>query len=193
MRPVLSARFAPAALVALVLPLAACDSGPSVSATNATQAEVQEKVAAATAGEGVTIQPGRWEGAMTMHEMDMPGLPAAAKAQMQAQMKRTTSFANCVTPEDVKEQRAFFTGDDDKSCKYDHFNMAGGKVDAAMSCNRADQGKMAMTMTGSYSPESYQMDMATRMEGTGPMSGMSMKMSVAAKRVGVCKGTPDEL
>ncbi len=193
-RPRFALSFAPAAtLVALALPLAACNQAPSVSATNATQAEVQAKVAAATGGEGVSIQPGRWEGAMTMHEIDMPGLPAAARDRMKAQMSRSTKFVSCVTPEDVKAQKAFFTGDKDSSCKYDHFNMAGGKIDAAMHCNRGPGGNMAMTMSGAYAPDSYNMDMTSKAEGSGPMGAMSMKMSVAAKRVGACTGGKDEL
>lgn len=178
---------------ALVLPLAACNQGPSVSATNATQAEVQEKVAAATGVDAVLVNPGRWEGKMTMHDLDMPNLPAAAKEQMKASMSHETSFVSCVTPEDVKKQKAFFTGDkDDKSCKYDHFTMAGGKIDAVMHCDRGDAGKMTSAMSGSYSPDSYSMTMDSKAEGKGPMGAMTIKMSVAAKRVGECRGTQDE-
>lgn len=176
---------------ALILPLAACNQSPSVSATNATQGEVQEKVAAA--GGGVMVNPGRWEGKMIMHDLDMPNLPAAAKEQMKASMNRETSFISCVTPEDVKKQKAFFTGDkDDKSCKYDRFTMAGGKIDAVMHCDRGAAGKMASTMSGSYSPDSYNMTMDSKAEGKGPMGAMTIKMSVEAKRVGACKGTKDE-
>jgi hypothetical protein len=120
-------------------------------------------------------------------------MPAAAKAQMRAAMSRNTRFVNCVTPEDVKAQKAFFTGDpDDKSCKYDHFNLAGGKIDAAMTCNRKGAGKMAMTMSGQYGLQSYHMDMSSKAEGAGPMGAMTMKMSVEAKRVGACRGGKDE-
>lgn len=188
-------RNSPFIWIAALLPLAACDKGgPTVSATNATQAQVQEKVAAAVGdGAGVTVEPGRWEGAMTMHEIDIPNMPAAAKAQMRAAMSRNTRFVNCVTPEDVKAQKAFFTGDpDDKSCKYEHFNLAGGKIDAAMTCNRKGAGKMAMTMSGQYGPQSYHMDMNSKAEGAGPMGSMTMKMSVEAKRVGACRGDKDE-
>jgi hypothetical protein len=194
MRPSLTLPI-PALIAALVLPLAACNKAPEVSATNATQKEVGQKVAAATAGSGgVMVQPGRWEGTYTMHEIEMPGLPPQAATAMKAQMGAGHSFVNCVTPEDVKAEKVFYTGDDDKSCKYDHFTLGGGKLDATLTCNRARQGKMAMTMTGSYSPEAYHMDMAAKMEGApGPAGAMTMKMSVEAKRVGACRGTKDEL
>lgn len=184
------------ALIALaaLLPLAACNQSPTVSATNATQGEVQEKVAAAIGKEAAMVQPGRWEGSMTMHELDLPSMPASVKAQMKARMSAARPFVSCLTEEDVKQQKAFFTGDaNDKSCKYDHFSLAGGKIDAAMNCDHGDSGKMVMTMTGQYAPDSYQMDMSTKAEGSGPMAGMTMKMTVTAKRVGACTGAKDEL
>lgn len=177
-----------------LIPLAACDSGPTVTATNATQKEVQEKVADAVGGDAQMVEPGRWEGAMTMHEIDIPNMPAAAKEQMRKEMGGAKSFVSCVTPEDVKAQKAFFTGDeDDKSCKYDHFTLTGGRIDAALSCDQGGRGKMRMTMTGSYAPQSYRMDMASKAEGAAPMGAMSMRMTVEAKRVGACRGTKDEI
>lgn len=183
-----------AALIAaaLLLPLGACNKEPEVSATNATPAEVQKKVAEA-GGTEVMVQPGRWEGAMTIHEMDMPGLPPQAKEQMKTQIGQARSFVSCVTEEDVKKQKAFFTGEeDDKSCKYDHFSLAGGKIAAAMKCDRGDA-KMTMNMTGAYTPDTYRMEMASKAEGGGPMGAMTMKMTVEGKRVGACRGTNDEL
>lgn len=177
---------------ALLLPLAACDKGPTVAASNATQAEVQEKVAAA-GGSEVMVQPGRWEGAMTIEEMDVPNMPAEAKAQMKAQAGGPKPFISCVTEEDVKTQKAFFTAED-KNCKYDRFVMAGGKVAAVMNCDQGGGAKMHMEMNGTYSADEYQMRMSSKVEGgNAPMGAMSMKMAVAAKRTGQCKGTPDEL
>lgn len=199
MRPSLTApipnRLIAVAAAALVLPLAACSKGPEVSATNASTKEVAEKVAAATGGEAI-IQPGRWEGTYTMHDMEIPGManmPPAAREQMKAQMQQTRQFVNCVSEEDVKKQKAFYMGDENKNCTYDHFTMGGGKIDAAMTCNSGREGAMAMTMTGSYSPDSYRMDMTGKGQGAGPTAGMNMKFSVEARRVGACKGTKDEL
>ena len=86
-----------------------------------------------------------------------------------------------------------FTGQDstNKSCRYDHFTMAGGKIDSAMSCDMPPA-KMAMTMTGRYSPDSYHMDAATTTTGASPAGSMSMSMTIEGKRVGACRGTPDE-
>lgn len=182
-------------VIALTLPLAACGSGgPSVSATNASTAEVEAKVAAAT-GSGDMISPGRWEGKLTMHDMKMPNmdkLPPAVREQMTSRMAAGKPFVSCVTEEQIKAKHGLFTGNDaNKNCRYDHFTMAGGKIDSAMNCTMPNA-TMAMTMTGTYSPDAYHMDAASTTTGTSPAGGMSMSMTIEAKRVGACQGTPDE-
>lgn len=182
-------------LAVLAVPLAACGSGgPTVTATNASAAEVQAKVAAANDG-GAMISAGRWEGSMTMHDLQMPNmdrLPPAARDQMMARMAAGKPFVNCVTEEQIKARHGIFTGNEaNKSCRYDHFTMAGGKIDSAMSCDMPTA-RMAMKMTGTYAPDSYHMDAATTTTGAGAAGGMSMSMTIDAKRVGACHGTPDE-
>ncbi|MCW2393812.1 MULTISPECIES: DUF3617 domain-containing protein [unclassified Sphingobium] len=170
-----------------LLVLSGCDSGPNVSATNATPEEVQQQVAAA-GGDGVMVSPGRWEGQMTVQEIEMPGLPAEARDHMKAQMGAGRSFTSCVTEEDVKEQKAFFTGEHDKSCKYDHFTMKNGKISALLKCDGGAQGRMEMKMDGEYAPDRYRMEMASKAQGGDAAGEMTMKMTVDAKRVGACKG-----
>ena len=177
--------------LAPMMVLAACNSSPTVTATNATGSEVEAKVAAA-GGAGAFMSPGRWEGAMKMDMMDMPGmdnLPPEMKAKMQARMNQPRPFVTCLTPEEAKSPKGRFFGDQEKSCKYDRFNMGGGTIDAAMTC---DEGgiKRSMTMTGTYSPDAYAMTMTAQGQGAGPGAG-SMKMSIAAKRAGECTGKED--
>ena len=123
----------------------------------------------------------------------MPGMPPEAAAQMKAAMAKNGSheFTTCLTEEDVKQPKGkFFTGND--QCRYDHFNMSGGKIDAAMSCKAEGAGTQVMTMTGTYSPESYSMQMSMKADGMpGPTSGMTMKMQVDSKRLGACKANSD--
>lgn len=182
-------------LAALALPLAACGSGGStVTATNASAAEVEAKVVAANDG-GAMISPGRWEGSMTMHDIQMPNmdkLPPAARERMIARMGAGRRFVNCVTEEEIKARHGVFTGNEaNRNCRYDHFTMAGGKINSAMSCDMPPA-KMAMKMSGTYSPDSYHMDAASTTTGAAAGGGMSMSMTIDAKRVGGCRGTPDE-
>jgi len=62
--------------------------------------------------------------------------------------------------------------------------MGGGKIDIQMACDR-EGSTMKMNMTGTYTPTSYAMDMASTASG-GAQEGMSMKMHVDSNRVGEC-------
>lgn len=180
-------------LTTVLMPLAACSAGgPTVAVTNASSAEVQAKVAAATGGADM-MSPGRWEGMMTMHDMKMPKLPPDQQAKLAGKMGSAQPFVVCVTAEDVKAKRAFFTGnkDDDKNCTYEKFTMGGGKIDAAMTCKN-DDGAMKATMTGSFSADRYHMDMASTTDSSSPYSAMSMTMTVDGKRTGACRGTENK-
>lgn len=170
-------------LAAPVLLLCGCDKG--VDMKNASASEVADTVKEATA-DGQFVSPGRWESTMTMVDMSMPGMPPEAQAQMKGIMGKPKTFTSCLTEADAKKPREdFFSGGDSK-CRYEHFTMSGGVIDAAMICN--DQGGVrTMTMKGSYAPERYQMAMTAKSSG-GPGGGMSMKMEMDAKRIGACTG-----
>jgi len=165
------------------LALAACDSSPKVEATNATGAEVAQKVKES----GVTdqfISPGNWQMAMKINEMTMPGLPPQAAERMKGMMGQGHSFNECLTEADVKKPKEGMFSGGDKECKYDHFAMGGGKIDITMSCG--GQQPRTMEMHGTYSPNAY--DMAVSSNGTGKSGpgAMSMKMEMHAKRIGEC-------
>jgi maltoporin len=87
----------------------------------------------------------------------------------------------------VKKPKEDFFGAD-KSCRYDHFTMGGGKIDIAMVCKQENMTNTT-TMSGTYTPTTYSMDM--NMNGSGPQQGMTMKMHVDAQRVGECTGKED--
>jgi len=171
-----------AMLIALALPLVACGSGPSVDEKNASVEEVAEKVREASRGDQF-IRPGKWLSSMTIEEMNMPGMPPEAAEQMQRMLAQSQSSESCLTAEQVKQPKEeFFSGNE--NCRYDHFRMGGGKIDAAMRC-QASGSTQLMQMTGNYSPDSYEMRMQSKVEG-GPGEGMTMRMKVEAKRTGEC-------
>lgn len=167
----------------LPLVLAACNSGPTVTAKNASVEEVSNKVAAAQ-GAGNFISPGHWDSKITITNLDMPGMkkmPPEAVKMMKDKMSKPQEFASCVTEADVKSPKAGMFGGD-KSCRYDHFTMAGGSIDAKMTCEQAGQ-KREMTIKGSYSADSYHTEVSS--DG-GP--GGKMSAVVDAKRAGECTG-----
>jgi hypothetical protein len=169
--------------------LAACNSSPTVTANNATPKEVQDKIAAA--GDVQMISPGRWEGVTHITEMKMPGLPPEVQARL-ATTRGDQKTVHCVTAEEVKASKASLLGDMGGDCKYDHFAMGGGKIDGTATCHSDGGGTMKTTVSGSFSADSYHLDV--RAEGTGAKAtdNMTLAMSSDAKRVGDCRGTPDE-
>ena len=171
-------------LVAPALLLCGCNKG--VDMKNASASEVADKVKAATA-DGQFVSPGRWESTMTMIDMTMPGMPPEAAARMKGMMGKPRTFTSCLTEAEAKRPKEdFFSGGDGGNCRYDHFTMSGGTIDAAMSCKEAGAMR-TMTMKGTYSPDHYHMAVAATGNG-GAAGGMSMKMEMDAKRTGACTG-----
>ena len=175
-------------IVSACAALAACNSGPNVSATNASTAEVAAKVKAAGLGTSF-VSPGRWQTTMTIDDMTMPNTPPQVAAQMKAHMGTGRSFTSCLTPEEAKRPREDFFAKGAGNCRYDRFALGNGKIDAALSCAE-DGATRTMTMNGTYSPDSYQMAMTSQGGGAGrsPAAGMSLKMHLDAKRTGSCTG-----
>ena len=169
------------------LPLAACNSSPSVEAKNATVAEVAAKVAAA-GGADSFVRAGKWSSTMTMDEMSAPGMPPQAAAQMKQMMGHSRTSESCLTPEQAKKPKPDFFSGKDNGCRYDNFTMAGGKIDMTMRCSggHAMGAGTTMHMTGTYAPGEYHMAMETHADTGTKVGAMVMKMHIDAKRIGEC-------
>ena len=170
------------------LPLAACNSSPTVEAKNASVAEVAEKVDK-VGGVDEFLRPGKWLTKATLEELSAPGMPPGIADNMKAMMAKKPGTESCMTQADARKPRTDFFGGN-KNCRYDHFKMGDGKIDAKMRCT-AGGGTQVMTMAGDFSPEEYHMAMTTEMDrgASGPagaMGSMTMKMRVEGKRVGEC-------
>jgi hypothetical protein len=173
-------------LIACAMPLAACNKQPEVHAYNASVEEVASKVRS-VAGEQALIRPGEWESSTTVEEMSIPGMPAQVQERMKKMMasQQMHSFKSCVTEADVKRPKAgFFTGKNNE-CRYDRFNMSGGKIDAVMHCSGKD-GEQTMTLAGTYAPEKYDIHMQMVHKGVEADEVMTMKAHTISRRVGEC-------
>ena len=166
--------------------LAACNNGPSVSEKNAKPSEVANAVAAA-GGSEVLMRPGKWETTMKMDMSGMPGManmPPEVAKQMQAAMNRTVTTSSCLTPDQVKKPGPEVFAGADKRCTYDHFQMAGGKIDAKMTCKEGGTSS-TMTMTGTYSADHYTAQNSVEVSDSSG-HGMVTKATIDARRVGDC-------
>jgi Protein of unknown function (DUF3617) len=175
-------------VAAAAVALGACNKSPKVDEKNATPAEVANAVRESGVANGMFLRAGEWRIMSTLDEMSMPGMPPEA----QAEMKRVTAtqqdrgFQYCLTPEEAKEPRGkFFGGKEANNCRYDHFTMGNGKIDAEMRCPGEPSGQMVMTMNGTYSPDAYSTKMSMEVQG-GHEGTMTMKLHSDAKRIGEC-------
>lgn len=171
-----------ALLISLAVPLAACGS-PTVDEKNASVEEVSEKVREASRKDGL-VRPGKWVSTVNIERMDLPGVPPQQAEQMKRMVEQSHTTETCLTPDEARQPQGDFFGGNE-NCRYDHFRMGSGKIDAEMRCTQAGATQV-MEMAGTYSPEAYQMRMKSRAEGAG--EGMTMQMKVEAKRVGECTG-----
>jgi hypothetical protein len=182
-------KHAAALLIACIVPLAACNKGPEVHEKDASVAEVAQKVREAGADQSF-VRPGLWESKVTVEQFDMPGMPPEMQARMKTMMAQNQAhnFKTCLTAEDVKRPKEDFFAGKNNQCRYDHFTMGGGKIDAAMRCGEHG-GSQLMQMAGTYSPDSYQVQTSMKAQGGDKQeAGMSMRMRVEANRVGECTG-----
>ena len=171
-----------------VLALAGCNKG-SVAEKNASVAEVAKAVAGSSAATHFT--PGRWETSVTVTGIDAPGMPPQALGGIKQAMAKAHVVATCLTPQQAAHPEANFFNRDVKNCRYDHFTMGGGKIDAALTCAApGGAGKSSVKMAGSFDPTHYTMTMATRAE-QGPVGAMTINMAMDAHHAGACRG--DEL
>lgn len=175
------------ALTVSVLALTACNKSPEVDLHNATGNQVVQAVKeSGMTSSDAMIRPGLWQSKVTLHEVNIPGMPPEMRGRMKAMMaeRQQKSNTHCITAEQVKKPKEDFFGGEDKSCHYAQFTMGGGKIDIQMVCNEEGMTR-TMNMKGTYTPTSYSMDMASQGTGAGQES-MSMKMHVDSQRVGEC-------
>lgn len=165
-------------MLAMVAGLAACGEKPGdkTGEIAATDAMSRQEVKAAV--NKVQLKPGQWEGRFSVRDIDMPGAPAGVKDQMKSMMSQT-SLKYCVTPEQAANPSGdMFAGQENKDCTYGGFEAQGGSVKGQVSC-KSQGGTMNATMSGTYAPESYAMDMDMKMAG-GPHN-MTMAMTARSE------------
>jgi hypothetical protein len=176
MRTVLLAGLT-AALMAACSPPAS--QAPGESADNAGGA-------GAPAGMG-QMQPGQYRTTVTMLEMNMPGVPAGAMAQMQGNPV-TTEY--CVTAGDVADvsMRDIRNGQNGMNCTDVRTNSSGGHIDNEATCT-TPVGTMTMHMVGTYTTTRTEIETtSTTQMAQGEMTQRSRMVS---ERIGDCPaGTP---
>lgn len=178
------AQFAAVPLIALAL--SACSKEKAVDVHGESPQAVASKVAEAGT---LHFNPGRWETTMKIENLDLGDAPPEAKKMIQGMMGKARTITSCLTKEEAEKPTPKFFGEKSENCKYDHFTMGGGAIDAKLDC-KAEEGLQSIVMKGNYTSDTYQMTVNTSGAGHAGMK-MDMTMSMSAKRVGDCTGKED--
>ncbi len=145
----------------------------------------KEAAAEMASGGKLAMKPGQWEIKMTNTDVDIPGVPEAAKAQIKAQLAKGITASSCLKQEDVdKPGGNFFGADANSDCKFGKLDRSGNKISVEMTCKM--QGlTMHSTSEGEFGEESYKLNMSQKIEM--PTGTMTSKGTLEGRRTGDCK------
>lgn len=165
--------------------VAACsDSG---SADTDGDGEVSaEEMAEAVADADIKPMAGQYRSTAELVSAEIPGAPANMVEMMKSGMAKHTN-EYCLTEEEAdKGFEKMAKESQDGDCTVDSFTVAGGDIDAKMTCSTDGKGKMNITLDGTGSPT--KMDMTVTMDGSLPGLGQAkMVMRNQSERIGDCK------
>lgn len=174
--------FYAAALVPLAL--AGCNNKPEVKAENASVTDV-----AAMANNAIRMEPGKWRTEASVDSVEIANAPAqiadAMKRQLSATGKQTVE--SCVTKEQAERPpEDMLGGKGMKSCRYDNFEIKGGKLDAQMTCQGGPSGpgSIQSKISGDFGSKSYDLVNETKADMQG--QSVTTKTKIKGSRIGDC-------
>ncbi len=172
--------------IALVpLALAGCNNHkPEVKAENASVADVS-----AAADNAIRMEPGKWRTEVSVDSVEIANAPAqvadAMKKQLSTNGKQTIEA--CVTKEQAERPpEDLLGGKGMQSCRYDTFEIKGGKLNAEMTCKGAngDTGAIHSKISGDFGAKSYDLVSETKADMGG--QSVTTKTKVKGSRIGDC-------
>ena len=164
------------------LALAGCKK-TEVEAQNASIAEVAQKMKETGVAQ-TTLNPGQWQATIKLDNIAAPGAPPEMEKGMRQSIGQTRTMLDCLTAENAKKPFERFVEGMSNDCKYDHFQMGGGKIDSKLVCTTQGMTR-TMAMQGEYKPDAYKLQMTTEASG-GTVKRVNMTMTLDAKRIGDC-------
>jgi len=171
------------ALLALsAISLSACgksgsDSGGGGQSANPTKAAAEM---------AFQFQPGQYRSTVTIDKVEIPGMPAAAAAQMKGAMGKMGTFDYCITPEQAAKGMAAMKEHLAKGkCQWEKFEASGGTVDSVMVCEGGRGGSIRTASHGTYTPTGAVMQGAGDVAGPGG-KGMHIEETIKMERIGDC-------
>lgn len=163
------------------LGLGACDkadTGPKSMAEAKREAEKLERP-----------RPGQYKQTMTVTKFEIPGAPPEAAAQLKNALGQSQDHSFCLT-EAMSEkgfQDMFNKLGENGECKYERFDVSGGKLDALLQCQSARDGKGTIGLTGKITAEGSDVAVSIDQQGgQAPMGNAKIGMHLVTERTGDC-------
>jgi hypothetical protein len=131
------------------------------------------------------FQPGQYRTAIKIDKIEIPGMPAAAAAQMKGMMGKPIELEYCMSPEKAATGAEAMKENMAKGkCRFEKFEAKGGTVDSVMVCD-SDGMAIRTTSNGTYTPT------GSVIKGSGDMAGpggqkMHIEQTVTMERIGDC-------
>ena len=136
-----------------------------------------------------SLQPGQWEMTTKITDIQVPGAPPAAAAQMKQMMasQGTQTQSRCITPAEAANPAGSFgnPGGGAQGCNFTKQTFAGGSIDIAGTC-QSPSGNVEMTSTGSYTGDTMTMNFTANAQAMGQTVRTSGTMT--GRRTGDCPG-----
>jgi hypothetical protein len=134
-------------------------------------------------------KPGLYTQAMTVTKFEIPGAPPEMAEAMKGAMAKAQEHQFCLTAEMAEKgfRDMFDKVGGQGECKYDRFDVSGGKIDAVLQCANAAEGKGTITMAGTVGEEGSDVNVTVAQQGgKAPMANANIAMHLVSKRIGDC-------
>jgi hypothetical protein len=172
------------AMIAALLLISACSDTGEQSDTAGKAADTPAQVGKMS--EAIVITPGLWETKIQFKDIQGKGMSDSIKTQMMKATGGTITVKSCITKEQAdKPNSDFFGAAEGSNCTFEKRDISGTTMDVAMTCKPDGKTVIKNTMSGTYSSESYMMDMQQQTSGT-PIGDLNMTGTISAKRLGAC-------
>ncbi|HEY0013489.1 MAG TPA: DUF3617 domain-containing protein [Allosphingosinicella sp.] len=133
----------------------------------------------------VEVRPGLWEVMSEVLSASQPGMPLELAERMKG--PRGT-VRHCITPaQAARSDAAFVAGRRSGQCSYSDFAMRDGRIAGTMACRAADGAETRARMSGTYTPEGFDMRMDMQTPGFGG-AALAVVVRQSGRRVGDCAG-----
>ncbi len=134
-------------------------------------------------------EPGQYTQTMKVTKFEVPDAPPEMTAQMKKAMgeEQTTTF--CLTKEmsDKGFEEMFREIGKGGACKYQRFDVSGGKLDALLECESKAEGKGTITMAGQVGSQGSDVTVEIKtVNPSSPMGNTVIGMQMVSKRTGDC-------